>query len=45
MLTANPVKSKTKCVIFSKKAKDRVNVAPVKLNGDELLWVDEIEHL
>ena len=41
----NPVKSKTKCVIFSKKARDRVNVAPVKLNGDELPWVDEIKHL
>ena len=41
----NPVKSKTKCVIFSKKARDRVNVAPMKLNGDELPWVDEIKHL
>ena len=42
---ADPVKSKTKCVIFSKKAKDRVNVAPVKMNGDDLPWVTEVKHL
>ena len=41
----NPSKSKTKCVIFSKKAKDRINVLPVKLNGDDLPWVPEIKHL
>ena len=41
----NPAKSKTKCVIFSKRAKDRINVAPVKLNGDDLPWVPEIKHL
>ena len=41
----DPVKSKTKCVIFSKKARDRVNVSPVKLNGDDLPWVDEVKHL
>ena len=33
---SNPIKSKTKCVIFSKKAKDRLNVSPFKLNGDDL---------
>ena len=42
---ANPEKSKTKCVIFSKRARDRVNVAPIKLNGDDLPWVDEVKHL
>ena len=41
----NPAKSKTKCIIFSKKPKDRVNVIPVKLNGDSLPWVGEIKHL
>ena len=41
----DPVKSKTKCVIFSKKEKDRLNVAPVKLNGDDLPWVAEVKHL
>ena len=41
----DPRKSKTKCVIFSKKAKDRQNVAPVKLNGDDLPWVEEVKHL
>ena len=40
----NPVKSKTKCNIFSKKIKDRTNVTPVRLNGDALPWVDEVKH-
>ena len=40
----NPVKSKTKCVIFSKKEKDRVNVIPVKLNGNDLPWIREVKH-
>ena len=34
----DPAKSKTKCVIFSKKDTDRVGVAPIKLNGDDLPW-------
>ena len=42
---ANPIKSKTKCVIFSKKARERENVARVKLNGDDLPWVEEVKHL
>ena len=42
---ANPIQSKTKCVIFSRKAIDRLNVGPVKLNGDDLPWVDEVKHL
>ena len=41
----DPAKSKTKCIIFSKKAKERVNVLPIKLNGDSLPWIDEIKHL
>ena len=41
----NPSKSKTKCIIFSRKAKDRTGVAPVKLNGDDLPWVPERKHL
>ena len=41
----NPVKSKTKCIVFSKKVRDRVGVAPVKLNGDNLPWVAELKHL
>ena len=36
---ANPTTSKTKCAIFSKKAKDRINVALLKFNGDDLPWV------
>ena len=32
----NPAKSKTKCIIFSRKSGDRAGVAPLKLNGDDL---------
>ena len=41
----NPDKSKTKCLVFSKKAKDRENVLPVLLNGDPLPWVSQVKHL
>ena len=41
----DPVKSKTKCIIFSKKSKDLRNVAPVLLNGDPLPWVQQVKHL
>ena len=42
---ADPVKSKTKCLIFSPRVKDRAGVAPVILNGDPLPWVGEVKHL
>ena len=41
----NIEKSKTKCIIFCKKPKDRSNVTPVLLNGDSLPWVGEVKHL
>ena len=41
----NPKLSKTKCIIFSKNANDRVNVTPIILNGDPLPWVPEVLHL
>ena len=41
----DPSKSKTKCILFSKKLRDRQNVAPVLLNGDPLPWVKEVKHL
>jgi hypothetical protein len=41
----DPIKSKTKCIVFSKKQRDRQNVAPVLLNGDPLPWVEEVKHL
>ena len=41
----NPVKSKTKGIIFSAKPRDRSNVLNLKLNGDELPWVNEVKHL
>ena len=41
----DPSKSKTKCIIFSKKTKDLKNVAPVMLNGNPLPWVQQVKHL
>ena len=41
----NPNKSKTKCLIFSKKASERQNVLPVLLNGSPLPWVSQVKHL
>ena len=38
----DPVKSKTKCTIFSKKHVDPKKVAPVLLNGDPLPWVSQV---
>ena len=42
---SNPAKSKTKGIIFSPKPKERVNVLNLKLNGDDLPWVNEVKHL
>ena len=39
----DPVKSKTKCVIFS--PRKIAAVSPIKLNNDDLPWVNEIKHL
>ena len=41
----DPNKSKTKCIIFSKKSKDQKDVAPIILNGDPLPWVKKLKHL
>ena len=41
----DPVKSKTKCIVFTKKAKDHMNLAPVTLNGVPLPWVKKVSHL
>ena len=40
----DPVKSKTKCLVFSKKI-DSGQVENVRLNGDSLPWVDTAKHL
>ena len=40
-----PENSKTKCIIFSNKIKDRLNVTPVKLHGDNLPWVEKDKHI
>ena len=39
----DPVKSKTKCIIFAKKKIS--GVTPILLNGDPLPWVMEVKHL
>jgi hypothetical protein len=41
----DPEKSKTKCIVFSKKTKDFVNLIPVKLDGVPLPWVRKVVHL
>ena len=41
----DPIKSKTKCLIFSPRIKDRSGVSPILLNGDPLPWVREVKHL
>ena len=41
----NPDKSKTKCLIFSKRKVDSSKVPPVVLNGDPLPWVSQVKHL
>ena len=41
----NPEKSKTKCIIFSKNPRDRIQVAPILLNNDPLPWVSQVKHL
>ena len=38
-------KSKTKCMIFSKNIRDRLQVAPIMLNGTPLPWVERLKHL
>ena len=41
----DPVKSKSKCIIFSKNAADRTGVDPILLNGVPLPWVPKLRHL
>ena len=38
-------KSKTKCIVFSRKPKDQKNVAPILLNGNPLPWILQVKHL
>ena len=40
-----PSKSKTKCIIFSRKAKDHIGVVNITLNGALLPWVKTVLHL
>ena len=42
---ANPDKSKTKCIVFSKKTKSNFKPANITLNGDALPWVTQVKHL
>ena len=40
-----PIKSKSKCIIFSKNAADRNGVDPILLNNVALPWVSKLKHL
>ena len=42
---SNPMKSKTKCIVFTKKRKNYLNLAPIKLDGSDLPWVRKVTHL
>ena len=41
----DPVKSKTKCIVFARRANDRQGVSPIKLGGFPLPWVGQVKHL
>ena len=41
----DPVKSKTKCIIFSKRIRAGQQPANIRLNGNILPWVDRVKHL
>lgn len=41
----DPVKSKTKCIIFSKRTRAVQQPANIKLNGNILPWVDRVKYL
>ena len=42
---ADPVKSKTKCIVFSKNRKHPIDPLPLTLKGCPLPWVDRVKHL
>ena len=42
---ADPGKSKTKCLVFSKKPRDRAGILPVQLDNSALPWVSQVKHL
>ena len=41
----NPDKSKTKCLVFTKKPRDRADILPVQLDNSPLPWVSQVKHL
>ena len=41
----NPVKSKTKCIIFTKNPANKEGVDKIVLNGDLLPWVEKVKHV
>ena len=41
----DPKKSKTKCLLLSKKKISVRKVAPITLGGDTLPWVNDVKHL
>ena len=42
---ADPSKSKTKCILFSKKRFNTMSLGNITLGGDSLPWVSQIKHL
>ena len=41
----DPVKSKTKCIVFSKRKFLKENLMNIVLNGKNLPWRDDVKHL
>ena len=42
---SDPIKSKTKCILFTKKNLPTNVVKPISLDGNELPWVHDVKHL
>ena len=42
---ANPEKSKTKCIMFARNRRDRVQAKKLVLDGHNLPWVSRVKHL
>ena len=42
---ADPTKSKTKCILFTRRNIPMQEVRPIKLDGNDLPWVDSLKHL
>ena len=41
----DPINSKTKCIIFSRKQSERIGALPIILNNNDLPWVPDLKYL